>query len=625
MDYRKNIQVLLAACIILFTTTISIPAENNSTIDLDSISKQVEDIFAGADELAAQRKQRSRDYLNSLPDEELAIVFAKATAPQQIPPSGISGLSKVALEKVKKDRPDVIEQLLKYGTPLSEQEGKDFRGKYVVFVDELAALGPAAVPAISLHTGEKYRITEHWALAKEALQKMGTNAVEPLIDLMDNPDEKLRENVVYVLYRLGDTRAKNAFLSALDDEYGAVRKYAVEGLKQLGPEAVGHDKLVAILIEHLEDSSCIRECIRGLERYGDETAVEPLGVIERFYPVREGMKKFDLRYHARQAINAILTRAGKPVQEVAREDYTQKDSSYDELCAAAQCPNAAVRSSAISWLERFRDDRTALFLIEKIKEEQNSTVLDQITRTLYYIIIPPKGSTEPVVSPQVMQKAFDAFLSFETIPELSTKYVGVRNPSDFLTPQERKLLTVMINGARSVLYAANEKMILLERIEQFKNTVRIWGLTSNDTDLKVTSYQAVTTIAIISPKTGEIWTLAEKKELQQELAPFLDVPNPNIRLIECLGHIGDKRLTPRLIELLGHSDASIRIFAANALGRIGDPQALPALEQLARNDPYQYENGVYDVREAARHAIEQINKNSRPAEIKDLIRNRKID
>jgi len=132
-------------------------------------------------------------------------------------------------------------------------------------------------------------------------------------------------------------------------------------------------------------------------------------------------------------------------------------------------------------------------------------------------------------------------------------------------------------------------------------------------------------MAIITPKAGEIWTLAEKKELQQELAPLLDVHNPNIRLIECLGYIGDKRLTPKLIELLGHSDASIRIFAANALGRIGDPQALPALEQLARNDPYQYENGVYDVREAARHAIEQINKNSRPAEIKDLIRNRKID
>jgi len=57
---------------------------------------------------------------------------------------------------------------------------------------------------------------------------------------------------------------------------------------------------------------------------------------------------------------------------------------------------------------------------------------------------------------------------------------------------------------------------------------------------------------------------------------------------------------------LGQSDASVRRFAASALGRIGDLRALPALEQLAETDPHQYENGVYGVREAARRAIKLI-------------------
>jgi HEAT repeat protein len=132
------------------------------------------------------------------------------------------------------------------------------------------------------------------------------------------------------------------------------------------------------------------------------------------------------------------------------------------------------------------------------------------------------------------------------------------------------------------------------------------GLSSNIPDFKIACYSAVTSIATISPKTGESWSPQERKQLQEQLSPFLDLPSPDIRLIECLGYIGDKRLTPRLIELLGDSDASVRRFAASALGRIGDLRALPALEQLAETDAHQYQNGVYGVREAARRSIKLI-------------------
>lgn len=596
-----------SAYIVLFSLCVSISAEIVTKKSPDSISEQVDEIFAGADELAAQRKQRSWEYLISLPDKDLATLYAKATEPQQAQPSGINEISAIMLEKIKKDRSGVIEQLLKYGTPLNTQDDNKFSNMYNEFVDKLAALGPSAVPAISSHMGEKYRITGHWALAKKGLFEMGAGAVEPLIDLLENPDQKLRENVTYVLSLLGDTRAKNAFLNALEDEHGAVRKYAIEGLIKLGPEAVGHDKLVAVLIEHLEDSTCIRECITGLEKYGDETAIDSLGVIESFYPARKDFKKLDLRYPARRAIYAILKRAGKSVTEVSRQDYTQKESTYEELFAAAQYPNAAVRSCAISWLGQYKDDQTSLFLIERIKVEQNSEVLDQITRTLRSIIVPPKGTIEPLVSPQIMQKAFDAF----------------RLKTAIASPQETKGRIAVIQGCRDMLFAASLFNLPLKNIEQFKKIVQ--ADISSAPKVRTVSYSAVSSIATISPETGESWTPAEKEKLMQDLTPLLDLPNPNIRLIECLGHIGDKRLTPRLIELLGHEDSNIRRFAAYAIGQIGDSQGLPALKNLALTDPYRYENGVFGVREAAQNAIEQINKLS-PSEIKDKIKiNRNIN
>jgi len=512
-----------------------------------------------------------------------------------------------ALQAVRKDRPNIVEQFLKYGSPLDKKDEEDFRSRYIKLVDELAALGPQAVPGLSARMGDDYRKRGDSAMATDALLKMGPPTVEPLMPLMDSRDSYLRANVAYVLNRLADPRSKDVFLHSLDDESGYVRRHVLQGLINLGPNSVGKDKLVTILIDCLQDDyrGTVWTAIEGLEKFADESAIEPLSVVERFHPARG---KADMRYLAMLAINAILRRAGKDVKPTKREDYDTSGPSYNELVAEAQCPNAAIRQQAILLLDRYRDDRTALFLIERISQEKNPGVLDQIARTLSILISQAKGSLEPIVSPEVMQKAFDAFLSTETIPALSTKFIQVRNPGDFLALEQRKLLAAVINGAGGVLYAANERKVRLKRIEAFKNLVWIWGLTSSDPGLRVISYRAATTIATVSRQTGQSWLPYQKEQLLQQLAPLLDSPNPNIRLIECLGHIGDRRLTVRLIELLEHSDSSIRTFAAYALGQIGDPQALPALKHLADTDPHQYENGVYGVREAARRAIEQINK-----------------
>jgi len=308
-----------------------------------------------------------------------------------------------------------------------------------------------AIPELAVYMGEKYRTTGKSMLVKKALLKMGRSVVEPLIALMDSQDNTLRDNVIYVLSRLTDPGSKDVFLHSLDDESGHGRRYALQGLINLGPNAIGKDKLVTILIDHLQDGYwwSMWTAIKGLEKFGDERAIEPLGVIEHLHPARG---KADQRFHARRAMNAILRRVGKPVKEASREDYTQKAPTYEQLCAAAQCPNVAIRRSAIGWLDRHRDEQTALFLIGRLNEEKNHRVLEEIARSLRSLMLHHKDSSEPVVSPQVMQKALDTFMSLaESDP-----------------PQNLKVKITAIQGVRGTLYAASLLRVPLRNINRFK-------------------------------------------------------------------------------------------------------------------------------------------------------------
>ncbi len=573
----KFFVILAAVCIMLPVPSISAPTENGTAETSDYISKQVDQIFAKADKLAVLQKVRSRQYLNSLGDDELARIYVRhntSQAPQKL-------LSNVSLKALKKDRASVVEEMTKGGGVLNKEQRVAFRGRYAELADELAALGLQAVPAVAIRMGYDYRRTGHVALAKKALLKMGPGVVESLIPLMDSDDKSLRSNAADLLAQLADPCAKDVFLRCVDDEDPHVRECALKALVKLGPDAIGSDKLATILIKHLEDhyDRALQAAISGLRLYGDESAIDALQVIEEFHLGRNKGGIRSTAYEARQAINSILQRAGKPVKEVQREDYLDKKPTYEELCAAAQCPNAAIRRAATLRLKQHKDDRTALFLLKRMSQEKNPEVFDQIARTLRTLMIPPKGSSEPIISPKVMQKALDDFIS-----------VAETGPS-----QNQKIKLAAIQSVRGTLYAASLLRVPLRNINRFKRVVRV-GLSSKIPDIRIVCYSAVTSIATISPETaGESWSAQERKELQKQLAPFLDLPSPDIRLIECLEYIGDNRLTPRLIELLEHSDVFVRLFAANSLGRIGDTRALPALENLAQTDPHQYENGVYGV------------------------------
>ena len=576
-------------------------------------SKQVAEIFKKVDELQERKKQRSTEYLSSLSDEKLAEIYTKHTQNED---------PLFALEFVKKDRPRVV-RLLIGRVVTTPEDKKAFAAEFDKITEELTSLGPAAVPETIVYLQRPKSGPRRWvpnlqqrlSLWQNALLRMGPGVVEPLIALMDDESISLRANVALVLSRQVDPRAKDVLLRGLDDKSRSVRRFAIDGLVRLGPGVVGQDKLAGILASGLQDGAFYTS-IRGLTQYGDESAIEQLRVIEQFDTIRndDGLRRY--AYEARLAINAILRRAGKPVTEVSREDYSTA-ISLDELFVAAQCSHAAIRKDAIHQLSQYPDEKTALFLMKRIKEEKDTEILHSIRMTLYWsIMISSEISPRPAAPPEVMQKVFDAELAVVETIWTSNLLVSRDGESAFSVDVDLEHLVEKIATATAnadlILIAASHRKVPLENIKRYKAAVRknlqVKEL-SKFKDLMRTCYSAIGSIAGLPLETGKAWSPQEKLELQQQLAPLLDSPNPQVALISCLGCIGDNRLSPRLIELLAHNDPHTRRLAAFALGEIGDPNALPVLQHLAETDPYQHSEDLYPVRRSAKEAIKKIREN----------------
>jgi HEAT repeat protein len=68
--------------------------------------------------------------------------------------------------------------------------------------------------------------------------------------------------------------------------------------------------------------------------------------------------------------------------------------------------------------------------------------------------------------------------------------------------------------------------------------------------------------------------------------------------VEALGRIGDPTAVPLLIHLLQRGQEDVRLAAAAALGRLGDQPAVAALKKTSQTDV------VESVRDAALAALE---------------------
>ncbi len=86
--------------------------------------------------------------------------------------------------------------------------------------------------------------------ARRQLVSIGRPAVEPLMALLPNPNERLTWEVAKTLDQIGDPRSAAAFVRALEDPRGGISWLAAEGLIRLGRQ--GLRPLLEALAHHCE-------------------------------------------------------------------------------------------------------------------------------------------------------------------------------------------------------------------------------------------------------------------------------------------------------------------------------------------------------------------------------------
>lgn len=113
--------------------------------------------------------------------------------------------------------------------------------------------------------------------AEEELQRAGSYAVEPLIEVLNDGESSSRGTVIEILGNIGDERAVTPLVSVLDENDRELREKAVRALGEI-TVSTGSEPGINALLRGLEDEDewVRRTAAEYLGQIKDERAVDPL-------------------------------------------------------------------------------------------------------------------------------------------------------------------------------------------------------------------------------------------------------------------------------------------------------------------------------------------------------------
>jgi len=215
--------------------------------------------------------------------------------------------------------------------------------------------------------------------AVEVLGEIGEPAIDPLIETLKSKEYGwgYRSNAAKALGEIGDLRAFDPLIDALQDEYSGVRKEAATALGKIGdPRAVeplieslgdkdlgvresaaqalgkiGDPRAVDPLIDALQDeySGVRKEAIAALGEIGDPKAVDPLIEFLKFDPIKP-VSEIDQQTRVVRSPPAMQATFGEPIPKPRDEEW-------------------GTRGTAAWALGRIGDTRAVEPLIDALKDE----------------------------------------------------------------------------------------------------------------------------------------------------------------------------------------------------------------------------------------------------------------
>jgi HEAT repeat protein len=174
--------------------------------------------------------------------------------------------------------------------------------------------------------------------AAEALSKIGDPAVEPLIAVLQHPDEDVRWKAAIALGEIGNTDAIEPLIALLRDDDRFVRSRAAHALGMIGEPAV--NRLIEIL--HGGDGDSRWGAVMALGQSRDPRAVEPL-------IVALADTHGDVRAEAAAALAAIGRPAVEPLIRFLK--YTHGAARAEVVTALGELHDAEAIEPLVQILE----------------------------------------------------------------------------------------------------------------------------------------------------------------------------------------------------------------------------------------------------------------------------------
>ncbi len=333
-------------------------------------------------------------------------------------------------------------------------QGKDLPAAFEA-VEVLASMGPRVVPRL---VTEMHRTRNNWLIGA-TLVRMGSAAVVPLIELLEQADEATAVDCIYLLGAIRDRRAVPMLIRYLEDPRRKVRMYAVTSLLQIGgPRAVEavlarltregaglsgyiQDSLIRFARKDVEpviqsltspDPRVRRETAYLLGELGDPRAVEPLArLLDDPDPV--------VRKNACYALGALAPDTEDPgwvVQAlVARLGDPDGDVAEQARCALVRFGRAAVDAL----VEACRKERTdvvvrALNALRDIgSSEAEPVMIDLLTHPDQRVRIAAVSGLVEVGTARAVEPLLQALRDedLQWFASLALERVGVGKPDLF--------------------------------------------------------------------------------------------------------------------------------------------------------------------------------------------------
>lgn len=225
--------------------------------------------------------------------------------------------------------------------PLIATLRSDSKGARSQAARSLIQLGEPAVPELIAALGDENR--ETWMLAAAVLVKIGTAAVPALLNALREDEESVRILASEVLGQIGDQTALNGLIEVLDSDNANVRAAAAVALARMGERAV--PTLIELMVDFAHPKTR-RYALEILKQIGPNAAL--VDIINQSSELERGQAAY------------ILGEMG----EVAVPMLTELSESDDENVryAAAHALGQTGSPTAIPALSaRLKDEAKSMF------------------------------------------------------------------------------------------------------------------------------------------------------------------------------------------------------------------------------------------------------------------------